>query len=332
MNETALPDVTRRARANLVRFFDAQSRDAAALQRTLDKVDDLGLRENLLQLDLYGYAVVKGALSEEKVERAKAAILRRVEKKSGRKIDLATARGEDFHGMIFQHYMLFDDPVFPEILLEPKALALVTYLLGESCVYSSMGSHFRGPGGMPLVAHADCPGPSPFSPIATVANCNYVLTPYSKEGGALIMFPGSHRELRQPLPQENWSAGGKTMAEIAAENLSPEQLDALEWTPPRGGATMELDPGDAVVWHGNSWHAGWRRELSGVRMNLSVFFSRPHLAPVERRGETRHPDVFERYANQPRFAQLLGGDLYYGWGEEGPDLSKRPLMPAGYFD
>jgi hypothetical protein len=42
--------------------------------------------------------------------------------------------------------------------------------------------------------------------------------------------------------------------------------------------------------------------------------------------------VFERYANQPRFAQLLGGDLYYGWGEEGPDINKRRLMPAGLFD
>jgi ectoine hydroxylase-related dioxygenase (phytanoyl-CoA dioxygenase family) len=332
MTDAALPDVIRRARNNLARFGGSQSRDEAALQRTLENIDKYGLRESLLELELTGYTILKGVLSAEKIDRARSAVLRRVERKTGRKIDLATACAEDFQGMLYQPYLLWMDSVFPEILLEPRPLALISYLLGEGCVFSSMGSHVRGPGGMPLVLHADSPGPAPFSPIATVANCNYVLTPYNKEAGALMLFPGSHRLCRQPLPHENWMVGYKTMMEVAGENLSSEQIDALEWTSPKGGVTMELDPGDAVVWHGNSWHAGWRRELPGMRMNLAVFFSRPHLAPVERRGETRYPEVFERYANQPRFAQLLGANLYYGWGEEGPDDSKRRLMPVGLYD
>jgi ectoine hydroxylase-related dioxygenase (phytanoyl-CoA dioxygenase family) len=332
MTDAALPDVVRRARHNLTRFGGSQSRDEAALQRTLQKIDNYGLRENLLELELQGYTILKGVLSAEKIDRTRSAVLRRVERKTGRKIDLATARAEDFHGMLYQAYLLFDDAVFPEILLEPRPLALINYLLGESCVFSSMGSHVRGPGGMPLVVHADSPGPAPFSPIAMVANCNYVLTPYNKEAGALMMFPGSHRLSRQPLPHENWMVGHKTMIEVAAENLSSAEIDALTWTSPKGGVTMALDPGDAVVWHGNTWHAGWRRELPGMRMNLSVFFSRPHVAPVDGRGETRYPEVFERYANQPGFAQLLGANLYYGWKEEGPDSSKRQFMPVGLYD
>jgi len=30
--------------------------------------------------------------------------------------------------MAYQNYLIFDDPVFADILLEPKPLALITYL------------------------------------------------------------------------------------------------------------------------------------------------------------------------------------------------------------
>ena len=53
---------------------------------------------------------------------------------------------EDFSGLSYQPYLLYDDPVFPNLMLE-RPLALVTYLLGESCHLSSIGSHFKGPGG-----------------------------------------------------------------------------------------------------------------------------------------------------------------------------------------
>ena len=55
--------------------------------------------------------------------------------------------------MTYLPYLLYDDEVFEEILMEPEPLALITYLLGESCILSSMGCHFKGPGGMPLPLH-----------------------------------------------------------------------------------------------------------------------------------------------------------------------------------
>ena len=68
----------------------------------------------------------------------RTAILRRVESNTGKKIDPDTATAEDLSGGLgvgnnYQHYMLYDDEVFEEILMEEKPLALVTYLLGESC-------------------------------------------------------------------------------------------------------------------------------------------------------------------------------------------------------
>jgi len=306
--------------------------DDAALHQTLDKIQEFGLTENLLELQVQGYTVVRGVLSPDKIARAKAAILRRVESKTDRKIDPETATADDFHGMAYQHYLLFDDPVFQEILLEPKPLAMMTYLLGESCVLSSMGCHFRGPGGLPLAVHSDTPGPVPYSPTSIVANVNYALTPYSREAGALVMFPGSHLKQRQPTPHENWTAGGETIFDILGKKLEPSELDAIDWMCPSGAVTMGIDPGDAVVWHGNSWHGGWRRELPGVRMNLAAYHCRPHLTTQELRGDTRFPEVFERHANEPRFARLLGAKVFNGWREEGPDFSGQKDAPRGLFD
>ncbi|XOV86364.1 MAG: phytanoyl-CoA dioxygenase family protein [Pseudomonadota bacterium] len=296
--------------------------DAEAKQRILDNIAALGLNDNLLELEVHGYTVLPGVLSEDRIERAKAAILRRVETNTKRKIDPLNATTADFHGMEYLHYLIFDDPVFPEILLEAKPLALMTYLLGESCVLSSMGCHFRGPGGMPLGVHADGQSDGFLTPTSMVANCNYALTPYTRENGALVMFPGSHRWQRQPRIHENWTAGGETIPEIMAKELPPEELDKVEWELPGGGVTMEINPGDAVIWHGNSWHGGWRRENPGARMNLAAYMCRPFMSTQELRRDTRYPEVMARYANEPRFAQLMGENIFNGWREEGPDFTK----------
>ena len=99
--------------------------DDAAFNRIMARIDELGLNRNLLELETVGYTVVP-VLSEDRIERAKAAILRRVESLTGRKIDPLTATSDDFQGMAYQHYLLYDDPVFQEILLEPKPLALMS--------------------------------------------------------------------------------------------------------------------------------------------------------------------------------------------------------------
>ena len=204
-----------------------------ALQKTLMEIDELGLKENLLELEVQGYTILKKALSDDQIERAKAAILRRAEQSVSRTIDPETATADDFNGMTYQHYLMFDDPVFPEILLEPKPLALMKYLLGRSCVLSSMGSHFRGPGGLPLAFHADGASVG-MTDAALVANCNYALTPYSKEAGALAVVPGSHRKYRQPTRHENWHAGADTYADVVTSTtqrrrVAEHRLGAAAW-------------------------------------------------------------------------------------------------------
>ena len=286
--------------------------ESEALNRTLAAIAELGLGENLIELETQGFTTIKGVLSESQIERAKAAILARAERDAGHSIDPDAATAEDCEGMTYIPYMLYEDEVFEEILMAREPLALITYLLGESCLLSSMGCHFRGPGGMYLPLHSDNGNgiPAPFTSFSQVANVNYALTPYTREAGALAMVPGSHKLARQPKPDES----------DLGDNANPNAI------------SMNIDPGDAVIWHGNSWHGSFVRKLPGVRMNLAVYFNRQYIQTQERHGTTVPEEVLARHANNPRFLHLLAGKQPYGWQKEGPDYSKFALMPRGLYD
>ncbi len=282
-------------------------------ERVLDTVRKLGLAEHLIDLETSGYTVIRGVLRADRIERAKQAILRRVERMTGSRIDIEAETGERWSGQSYVPYLLYDDEVFEEILMEPKPLALVTYLLGESCLLSSIGCHFKGPGGEPLMLHSDNGNgmPAPFSPISMVANVNYALTPYSREAGALAIVPGSHKLARQPTARERC-------------------LDADRAN--RDAIAMGLEPGDAVVWHGNTWHGSFARRIPGIRMNLAVYFNRQHIQTQElHKGVVPEP-VLSRHRDDERFRILLGEKQPYGWRDEGPDYALMARSPRGLYD
>lgn len=284
-----------------------------ALDRVLAEIDRLGLQNHLLELETQGFTVVKGVLTERQMSRAKDAIVARYERESGHHIDIETEDGSALRGLTYLPYLLYDDEVFEDILLAQAPLALVTYLLGESCLLSSLGCHFKGPGGDPLALHSDNGNgtPAPFSPTAYVANINYALTPYSKEAGALAMVPGSHRLARQPTLRE---------MRLDQDIANPKAM------------AMDLEPGDAVVWHGNTWHGSFARQTPGVRMNLAVYCARQFVQTQEQHKGVVPADVLARHANNERFAVLLGAKQPYGWQNEGPDYSVMARNPKGLYD
>ena len=185
---------------------------------------------------------------------------------------------------------------------------------------------------MPLGVHADGQTDGFLTDAASIANCNYALTPYSQEQGALVIFPGSHLKKRQPTLHENWKTHDETLADIMGKKLSPLEVDEVNWKLPRGAVTLEIEPGDAVIWHGNTWHGGWRRDVPGTRINLAAYFCRSFMSTQERRGDDRHPEVFARYADDPRFATLMGEKVFNGWQEEGPDFTGQKTSPQGLYD
>lgn len=268
----------------------------------------LGLETNLAELEAFGFTVVREALSPELTDRLRAAVLKSAQENFGRRLDLENET--ELHEYRLAPYLLYKDEVFEQALLNPKPLALITYLLGYSCWLSSLTSHVKGPGEVGLLLHSDTANgiPAPFSAYSHVANCNYALTDYTMAGGSLAMVPGSHRLHRQPTAFEN---------KLVGNEKNPHVIP------------IEVPAGTAVVWHGNTWHGSYPRTMPGLRVNLSMYFCRQYMAPQELYAGDVPDELLARHGRDSRMAQLLGLNRFNGWRDEGPDMTSRTLMRAG---
>ena len=278
------------------------------LNRNYREIRELGLETNLAELEAFGFTIIENALSPELTRRLRGAVLEAAEQRSGKSLDIETAT--NVHEVELASYLLYKDPVFEEAVLNPRPLALITYLLGYSCWLSSLTSHVKGPGEVGLLLHSDTANgvPAPFSAYSHVANCNYALTDYTEAGGCLAMVPGSHRYHRQPT---QWEVG------LAGNERNPHAIP------------IEVPAGTAVVWHGNTWHGSFPRKMPGLRVNLATYFCRQYMAPQEIYGDSAPAELIARHGRDSRMAQLLGLNHFNGWRDEGPDLKSRMAMPAG---
>jgi hypothetical protein len=136
----------------------------------------------VLDLEQSGYTVIERLLHEDTVSRAQQAILHQIERKSGTRPDLDTFTGTT----PLVHFLLFEDPVFEEILMNETMLALPSYLLvGQSLQLYSMTSHARGPENANLNLQVDTPGPAPLPQNSIVANCNFALVDCTQHTGCV---------------------------------------------------------------------------------------------------------------------------------------------------
>jgi ectoine hydroxylase-related dioxygenase (phytanoyl-CoA dioxygenase family) len=263
----------------------------------------LGLETHVAELEAFGFTVVENALPQDLLKRAKAALFTAIESRYERPVDQQT--GEGHAGVHAVENLLFQDRVFEEILMQPGPLALVTYLLGESCLLSNLATHAKGPGGAALNLHADVQGngtPAPFPFFAQVANLNYALTDYDGPGsGAFGIVPGSHRYCRPP----------NTLESSIEDN--------------RDAVSVDCPAGSAILFHGNAWHGSYIRRTPGWRLNLSVYFHRRYMDPQLRYRELVPADALAR--NDDRFAVLMGRDMAYGVRDDGVDHEK---LMAGF--
>ena len=278
------------------------------LNRNYRDIRELGLETNLAELEAFGFTIIENALSPTLTKRLRDAVLAAGEARYGKPLDLE--HETNVHEVELASYLLYKDPVFEEAVLNPKPLALITYLLGYSCWLSSLTSHVKGPGEVGLLLHSDTANgvPAPFSAYSHVANCNYALTDYTEAGGALAMVPGSHRFHRQPT---QWEVA------LSGNERNPHAIP------------IEVPAGTAVVWHGNTWHGSFPRKMPGLRVNLATYFCRQYMAPQEIYGDSVPEELLARHGRDSRMAQLLGLNHFNGWRDEGPDLTGRKRLPAG---
>jgi hypothetical protein len=266
-------------------------------QDPLVEIRSLGLEKNVLELEANGYTVV----DPERVappgfaERLRTAILSVMERRGlpppkaeVPESELMTV-GPNAHAL---HYMLLEDRVFEEALMNPVALALITYLLGPNCVLSSSIAIVKGPSPMPVPLHHDTayvPPPMPQYPL--IVNATYALTDYTRANGALCFVPGSHRLGTAP-PYE---------AVVDQERHVP----------------VETPAGSLIVWPGNTWHGAFARQAPGLRVSLALYCSRMFMRTQEEYRTAVSEEILAR--NPPRFAKLMGKHIMYGWKAEGPN-------------
>jgi ectoine hydroxylase-related dioxygenase (phytanoyl-CoA dioxygenase family) len=165
--------------------------------------------------------------------------------------------------------------------MHERTLALITHLLGESCVLCHFSSMVKGPGKDHLPLHADqnqSGGPAPFPPYAQIANATWALTDYTVSNGCICFSPGSHKLCRHPTYKE--------------------ATDLARFVP------LEVPAGSVIIWHGNTWHGALRRTNRGVRVSLLAFFNRWYHLPLEQIRSRITQEMLDR--NSPRFAVLIG--------------------------
>lgn len=267
--------------------------DAAAVWSEICR---LGLEPHVAELESRGYTIVppEKATTPDFVERCRETILDVAERRHGIRPDMESGGTHErpdipFGQLLF--YMLFEDPVFQEAVLNPVGLALTHYLLGRSAVLSNCIAGIKGPGGEDLRLHSDnVMIPPPFPAHAQVCNVNLLLTDYDRESGALCHVPGSHRLCRHPYD-------GEALDERVA---------------------VEAPAGSLVFWHGNTWHGAFARTRKGLRINLIMAMMRSYMRPQERYREDVTDEILER--NPAQFSVLMGKHIDYGWREEGHDF------------
>jgi ectoine hydroxylase-related dioxygenase (phytanoyl-CoA dioxygenase family) len=190
--------------------------------------------------------------------------------------------------------MLFENPLFEKAMMHGPVLALVTYLLGESCRFDSMTGIVKTPSDEHLALHADLIGtPAPFPPYEEVVNATWMLTDYNAENGATCFVDGSHLRRRAP---------------------SPEEAVDLELFKP-----IEAPAGSVVIWGGRTWHGAVPRSAPGVRVSLLSYYTRWYIRTFSDQREKPQPTAEMIDRNSPRFRRLMGLDPMPFDGAEYPD-------------
>jgi len=285
---------------------DVEDWGREARLRIIQEIRDLGLIERAWELEVDGYTVLspEEAGTTEIAPRVLQASLDFVNRKYGWQPDLAD-EGEHqglisaFGNVQPEIGVLGEGMVFEEALLNPVVLALIRYLLGESCalIHQSLFLKCPGPDHLPLHTDQDqTVGPSPLQLYAQVANANWALTDYTVDNGAIAFVPGSHKLCRAPTRHE-------------ATDLSLFE-------------PVEAKAGSVIVWHGNTWHGAFRRSRPGVRATLVEYFGRQHLAGANTSTVTQ--EMLDR--NPPLFAELVRGQAQMvGLGETKFQAAKETL-------
>lgn len=274
------------------------------LNRTFNRIRELGLESHVSELNTYGFTVVppEKVADREFFLNIRDTVLRICKERTG--FDFQLDKNGEFgtykaqpqsDGQFLLFYLLMADPIFEKWILNPTLYTLIDYLMGGQQQLSSLTSFVKWKGERQgLGLHSDSPpdrdGHLPAC--SDVANAAYCLTDYTLENGALAMVPGSHRYCRQPRPGEG------------ENNAVP----------------VEAEAGSLIAWHGNIWHGAFPKKTDGLRLNVTSYHCHRRLKTQEAYQWRVTQEMLDR--NPTEFARLVAADDHMGWDESGPDYAR----------
>ena len=260
--------------------------DGGAEERVLAEIAALGLERNAWELDTKGFTILapSQAAPPEFFKQLRDRILCEASLATGVEVGLIGEAASQFEVSAlgrcqYLPEIFFADPMFEQALMNRHVLALVSYLLGESCILTGMNAVIKGPGPESFPLHTDTPQPAPLPAFAQVANATWLLSEYTIENGPTVLVPGSHKACRSPTRAES--------------------VDFSRAVP------VVAPAGSIVIWHGNCWHGAAARTAPGVRISLITYFARYYMRPPSAGayGERVTDEMLDR--NPPRFARLM---------------------------
>jgi hypothetical protein len=209
-----------------------------------DRIGELGLSERVKDMRDEGYTVIRDIAMPAFTQRLRDTCLRLSQETPG------MGKGRSA-GML-----LGRDPIFEEVVLNPKLLAMVEVMCGRGAVLSQLVASIRPNGSPELPLHADQNWfPAPFPEHNQLFTMCWVMDPFTQEAGATRVIPRSHVHRRHPSSEE--IAAGK------------------------GAIPIECPANSLACWDGSVWHGNYPRTIDGDRVVLHITFGRLALRPVE---------------------------------------------------
>jgi hypothetical protein len=280
--------------------------ERAALETRLSsEVQELGLEDFVLQLEVDGLCVVppeKTGVKPETIKAIRDQLLVEAEQivgcgfhlEEGPDTPLTMSADENviarFSGdsgeptQFLVQQLCARDRLFRDLAINPTGLALIRHMIGRNATrFSSHNAFVKWQGefgyGPNLGLHCDQMAvPRPWGRNALTANTNWCLTDYTQENGAMAYVPGSHRRMEPPRFPE-----------------------AVELAVP-----IEAPAGSLIVFHGATWHGAFPRMTPGMRLSIANYFRHYMILPQDDI-KNLFPQELADDCSDPEMFRLLAG-------------------------
>jgi ectoine hydroxylase-related dioxygenase (phytanoyl-CoA dioxygenase family) len=249
----------------------------AVSEQLASRIETLGLRRNVKEMEEQGYTLIEDAAPPEFFEQLREAIKRCCAEDKGHYFNITEKGGS-------ADMLLGRDPVFATAVLNEKLLVMMEYMCGSNPLISQVTGSVRYQGAKAMALHADQDWmPAPMAEHNAMMTGCFYCDEMTLEAGPTKVVPGSHKLRRQPTPSE-----------VAAEDAA-QPLIAPRYS--------------IGLWDGRLWHSNFPRTAPGERVVLHATYCRLAYRPLEDYGQTAK-ELADQYG--PVMASLFGHNLWYG--------------------